>query len=282
MRPEERDALFEDQRGRLHAIAYRILGSPAEADDAVQETWLRLQGADAAAIENPAGWLTTVVSRIGLNMLRSRAYEQQAAERLPAPEPDDPEAEAELIDDVGRALLVVLGRLGPAERVAFVLHDLFSVPFDPIAEVLDRSRDATKQLASRARRRVRGAPVAQSPALDQERHLVAAFLDAARGGDLPALLTLLAPDVVRTTDAAGLPAEVRGVRNVLGEIAVFGRRARFADLALIDGAVGILVAPHGTLRAALTLTVTGGVIAGYSVLADPERLAALRLELLPA
>jgi RNA polymerase sigma-70 factor, ECF subfamily len=279
MPPDERTALFRTHRGQVHAIAYRMLGSATEADDAVQETWLRLQGTDPAAIENPAGWFTTVVSRICLNLLRSRDYQQRLATRLPPPESEDPEAEAELIDQVGRALLVVLSRLGPAERVAFVLHDLFSVPFEQIAPIVDRSRDAAKQLASRARRRVRGA---SPPDAAPNRSLVAAFLDAARGGDVRALLTLLAPDVVRTTDAAGMPAEVRGVRDVLGEIAVFGRRARFADVARIDGAAGIVVAPQGTLQAALTVTVAGGRITGYTVLSQPENLAALTIELLPA
>ncbi|HVX43705.1 MAG TPA: sigma-70 family RNA polymerase sigma factor [Mycobacteriales bacterium] len=279
MTSEERTALFRSHRAQVHAIAYRMLGSATEADDVVQETWLRLQGTDPATIENPAGWFTTVVSRICLNQLRSREYQQQLAARLPAPEPEDPETEAELIDEVGRALLVVLGRLGPAERVAFVLHDLFAVPFEQIALVLDRSRDAAKQLASRARRRVRGAPVATSA---PDRRLVAAFLDAARGGDLQALLGLLAPDVVRTVDTAGAPQEVHGVRDVLDEIAVFGRRARFADLVLIDGAAGIAVAPHGTLQSVLTVTVSGGTITRYSVIADPEHLAALDIRLVPS
>ncbi|WP_033261387.1 sigma-70 family RNA polymerase sigma factor [Amycolatopsis vancoresmycina] len=276
-------AEFEAERGRLRGLAYRMLGSAAEADDAVQEAWLRLSRADP--VDNLAAWLTTVVSRVCLDVLRSRkARREEAFEVFPEPVADaDPAGEAELADAVGRALLVVLDALGPAERIAFVLHDLFAVPFDRIAPVLDRTPVAAKKLASRARQRIRGGSPLPAADLARHRRVVEAFLAAARGGDLASLLDVLAPDVVRRADAAALPAgaalEVRGARAVAEETQVFGKRARFAATALVDGAVGVVVAPRGRLVLALAVTVEGERVAAYEVIADPARLAALHVTL---
>src|SRR5215475_1164861 len=241
---------FEAHRAHLRGVAYRMLGSLSEADDAVQEAWLRLARADLDDVQNLAGWLTTVVSRLCLDVLRARAgrHEDLVAQH----EPDvrggvEPEQEALLVDEVGRALLVVLDTLGPAERIAFVLHDLFAVPFDEIAPVIDRSPATTKKLASRARLRVRGTPVVGDADLRRHRRIVALFLAASRAGDVDAVLAVLDPDVVRRADRfaipAGRPLEARGARTVAEEIARFGERARLADLALVDGDVGIVVAP---------------------------------------
>jgi RNA polymerase sigma factor (sigma-70 family) len=282
---DELAAEFEAERGRLHGLAYRMLGSAAEADDAVQEAWLRLNRVDS--VDNLAAWLTTVVSRVCLDVLRSRkARREDPFEVLPEPAAGaDPAAEVELADSVGRALLVVLDALGPAERIAFVLHDLFAVPFDRIAPVLDRTPVAAKKLASRARQRVRGTSPLPPADLARHRRVVDAFLAAARGGDLGSLLEVLAPDVVRRADAAALPAgaarEVRGARTVAEETQVFGKRARFAEAALVDGAVGVVVAPRGRLLLAMAVTVEGERVASYEVIADPARLAALRVTLLP-
>lgn len=241
---------FEERRGRLRAVAYRMLGSLGEADDAVQEAWLRLSRAGDDGVDNLTAWLTTVVSRVCLDMLRSRASrrEDPYGDDLPEPSADElPEDEAVLADSVGLALLVVLDTLGPAERVAFVLHDLFAVPFDRVAAVLDRSRPAAKKLASRARHKVRGTPVVPGAELDRHREVVEAFLSAARGGDLGALLDVLAPDVVRHADPAvlppGVPAELRGARAVAEGTVLLRPRTRFATVALVDGDVGIVVAP---------------------------------------
>ncbi|MEU0536782.1 sigma-70 family RNA polymerase sigma factor [Amycolatopsis tolypomycina] len=277
-------ARFEAERGRLRGLAYRMLGSAAEADDAVQEAWLRLNRVDS--VGNLAAWLTTVVSRVCLDVLRSRkARREEPFEAVPEPVSDaDPAGEAALADSVGRALLVVLDALGPAERIAFVLHDLFAVPFDRIAPVLDRTPVAAKKLASRARQRVRGTTPLPPADLARHRRVVDAFLAAARGGDLESLLDVLAPDVVRRADAAALPAgvalETRGARAVAEETQVFGKRARFAEAALLDGAVGVVVAPHGRLVLALAVTVEGERVAAYEVIADPARLAALHVRLL--
>ncbi|AGP60720.1 sigma-70 family RNA polymerase sigma factor [Streptomyces rapamycinicus] len=282
---------FETHRGQLRAVAYRMLGSLSEADDAVQETWLRLSRADAEAVGNLTGWLRTVVSRICLDMLRSRTArrEEPVGQELPemARETGDgggPEDEAVLADSVGRALLVVLDTLGPAERIAFVLHDVFAVPFDRIAPIVERSPVATKKLASRARQKVRGIAAVPRAELDRQRRTVDAFLAAARGGDMAALLAVLDPDVVRRADRAALPEGVptvaRGARAVAEETAGFAPRARFAEPALVNGSVGVVVAPHGRLLLALTVTVEGGRIAAYEVIADPERLSGLELGLL--
>jgi RNA polymerase sigma-70 factor (ECF subfamily) len=279
-------AEFEAERGRLRGLAYRMLGSAAEADDAVQEAWLRLSRADS--VDNLAAWLTTVVSRVCLDVLRSRkARREEAFEVVPEPvDGTDPADEAALADSVGRALLVVLDALGPAERIAFVLHDLFAVPFDRIAPVLDRTPVAAKKLASRARQRVRGTSPLPPADLARHRRVVDAFLAAARGGDLTALLDVLAPDVVRRADAAALPVgaalEARGARAVAEETQVFGKRARFAEPALVDGAVGVVVAARGRLALALAVTVDGERVAAYEVIADPARLAALHVTLLSA
>jgi RNA polymerase sigma-70 factor, ECF subfamily len=270
---------FERQRGQLRAVAYRMLGSSSEADDAVQEAWLRLSRADVSGVHDLEAWLRTVVARLCLDALRSR----QARREEPLAEPAlggargaDPEQEALLVDSVGRAMLVVLDRLAPAERVAFVLHDLFAVPFDQIAPIVDRNPAAAKKLASRARLRVRGAGTVPRAELGRQRQVVDAFLAAARSGDLAALLAVLAPDVVRRADLVALQpggeSVVRGAEAVARQTMVLGPRARFAEPALVNGAVGAVVAPHGRLLIALAVTVRDGQIAAYDVIADPERL----------
>ena len=286
-RHDELARRFEAERGRLRAVAYRMLGSLGEADDAVQEAWLRLSRAGGDDIDNLAAWLTTVVSRICLDMLRARASrrEDPYGDELPEPGAGElPEDEAVLADSVGLALLVVLDALGPAERVAFVLHDLFAVPFDRIAAVLDRSLPAAKKLASRARYKVRGTPVVPGTELDRHREVVGAFLAAARGGDLGALLDVLAPDVVRHAEPAalppGVPAELRGDRAVAEGTVLLRDRARFAALALVDGDVGIVVAPGGRLLLALRVTVEGGRVAAYEVIADRGRLRGVEVAVL--
>ncbi|MFD5388418.1 sigma-70 family RNA polymerase sigma factor [Streptomyces sp. NPDC127074] len=282
---------FEKHRGPLRAVAYRMLGSLGEADDAVQETWLRLSRADAEAVGNLSGWLRTVVSRICLDMLRSRTArrEEPVGPELPdlareAGDGGDPEEEAVLADSVGRALLVVLDTLGPAERIAFVLHDVFAVPFDRIAPIVERSPVAAKKLASRARQKVRGVAAVPRAELDRQRRTVDAFLAAARGGDMAALLAVLDPDVVRRADRAalpeGAPTVARGARAVAEETAGFAPRSRLAEPALVNGAVGIVVAPRGRLLLALTLTVEDERITAYEVIADPGRLSRLELGLL--
>ncbi|MFI1333688.1 sigma-70 family RNA polymerase sigma factor [Streptomyces sp. NPDC020845] len=282
---------FETHRDRLRMVAYRMLGSLSEADDAVQEAWLRLVRGNTDNVDNLGGWLTTVVSRICLDMLRSRESrrEELAGHQLPdeRPDPDqsgDPEQEALLVDSVGRALLIVLDRLGPAERVAFVLHDMFAVPFDEIAPIVDRSPATAKKLASRARGKVRGAPALPNVELVRQRRVVEAFLAASRAGDIDGVLTVLAPDVIRRADRAALPAgrptEVRGARAVAEEIAAFGRNSRFAEPALVNGAVGIVVAPWGRLRLVLAVTVVGERITAYELIADPARLHQLDLTVL--
>jgi len=281
---------FEQDRPRLQAMAYRMLGSQPEAEDAVQEAWLRLSRSDADQVANLSGWLTTVVSRICLDQLRSRGTRREAVlgdeltASLPAPRSDggDPEHEAVLADSVGGALLVVLDALSPAERVAFVLHDLFAVPFDEVATVLGRSGDAAKQLASRARRRVRGAPgVERNP--DRQRKVVAAFLAASRNGDFAGLLALLHPDAMLRADAAavlaGAAAEVRGAAAVAE---TFSGRAQAARLALIDGAAGAAWLVGGQLKVVFNFTVVDGTVTAIELLADPAVLDELDVELLPS
>ncbi|MFJ8362125.1 sigma-70 family RNA polymerase sigma factor [Streptomyces sp. NPDC093984] len=286
---EELAERFEAQRGRLRAVAYRMLGSLGEAEDAVQETWLRLARTDAAEVENLPGWLRTVISRICLDMLRSRASRREDPEPVSDEVGADggasgPEEEALLADSVGLALLVVLDRLSPAERVAFVLHDSFGVPFEQIAPVVGRSTVTTKKLASRARHKVRGTSAPPPAELDGHRRVVEAFLAAARGGDLSGLLAVLAPDVVRRADAAALPPggapELRGARAVAGQTVLLRGRARFAEVALVDGAVGAVVAPCGRLRLVLKVTVEDGRITSYEAIADPVRLRGLALAVL--
>ncbi|KUL44630.1 sigma-70 family RNA polymerase sigma factor [Streptomyces regalis] len=280
---------FETHRGQLRAVAYRMVGSLDEAEDAVQETWLRLSRAGDDGIDHLAAWLTTVVSRICLDMLRSRAARREDPYGDEVPESGGgavPEDEAVLVDSVGLALLVVLDRLGPAERVAFVLHDLFGVPFDQVARVVDRSLPTAKKLASRARHKVRGTPAVPGAELDLHRQVVEAFLAAAQGGDLGALLGLLAPDVVRRADPAALPpgvaTELRGARAVAEGTVLMRGRARFAVPALVGGDVGLVVAPRGRLLHVVTATMRGGRISSYEVIADPARLCALDLAVLDA
>jgi RNA polymerase sigma-70 factor (ECF subfamily) len=271
---------FEEHRSHLRAVAYRMLGSAAEADDAVQEAWLRLSRAGGGRVENLGGWLTTVVGRVSLDMLRSRRSrrEDPLGTRLPDELPGhheggDPEQEALLADAVGPALLVVLETLTPAERLAFVLHDLFAVPFTEIAAVLGRSVAATRQLASRARRRVQGAPAAPGADPGRQRAVVDAFLAASRDGDFDALVALLDPDVVLRADPAavqaGADAELRGAPAVAG---TFSGRARFARPALVDGAAGAVWAPGGQPRIVFAFTIVGGRITDIDLVADPERL----------
>ncbi|MEV6559896.1 sigma-70 family RNA polymerase sigma factor [Nocardia sp. NPDC051756] len=281
---------FDTHRSHLRAVAYRMLGSVSEADDAVQEAWFRLARQDTDELDNLVGWLTTVVSRICLDMLRSRTARREEPLDLVADLGDaaydsDPEHEAVLIDSVGRALLVVLDTLGPDERVAFVLHDLFALPFDQIAPIVGRTTPTTKKLASRARQRVQGETTATATELAEQRHVVEAFLTAARGGDLTALLAVLAPDVIRVADPAALPAGlsavVRGAAAVAKETVLLQRRSRVAALAMVGGAVGIVVAPRGELLLALAVTVRDDRVAGYEVIADPARLLELDLAVLP-
>jgi len=281
---------FEAHRDHLRGVAFRMLGSRAEADDAVQEAWFRLARSDVATIDNLGGWLTTVVGRICLDGLRARqsrpedaagAAPDDAAHRGPATVPED---EALLADEVGLALLVVLDALGPAERVAFVLHDLFAVPFDRIAPIVDRSPVATKKLASRARQRVRGTPAVPAADLAGHRRVVDAFLRAARGGDLRGLVAVLDPDVVRRADdtlvAAGIAPVLRGASTVAEETAGNAARARFARAVLVDGHLGVVVAPAGRVRLVMALTLVGERITGIDVIGDPGRLARLELALL--
>jgi RNA polymerase sigma factor (sigma-70 family) len=279
---------FEADRGHLRAVAYRMLGSTGEADDAVQEAWLRLGRSQADEIENLRAWLTTVVARVSLDMLRARRSrrEEPIGPHLPEPivsheDGVDPEHEALLADSVGLAMLVVLDTLAPAERLAFVLHDMFAVPFDDIAPIVGRSPAAARQLASRARRRVQGAAPAPDPDLDRQREVVVAFLAAARGGDFDALVALLDPEVVLRVDRgalrAGASVEVRGAAAVAQEVRRFAPGARFARTALVNGAAGFVVAPRGRAVAVAGCTVADGRIVEMDVLADPDRLRELDL-----
>jgi RNA polymerase sigma-70 factor, ECF subfamily len=291
-------AVFEENRAHLRSVAYRLLGSMTDADDAVQDAWLRLTSADTSEVANLGAWLTTVVARLSLNMLRSRRRRSEqpvddswpAAASATAPGAPaaaaDPESEAVLADSVGLALLVVLDRLTPAERLAFVLHDMFAMPFTDVAAVLGRSAEATRQLASRARRRVRGAPgPVQVADLARQRQVAAAFLAASRGGDLAALVAVLDGDVTLRADAgaspSGRPAALRGAQAVARGAVVAAGRSRYSELAVVDGAVGIVFAPGGHLQVVLALTVSNHQIAAIDVIADPERLRRLELAVLP-
>ncbi|OZM82500.1 RNA polymerase subunit sigma-70 [Pseudonocardia sp. MH-G8] len=262
-----------------------MLGSRDEADDAVQEAWLRADRIDLDTVENPTGWLTTVTARVCLDMLRARrARPVPSAALVEAPDAVEPEAEAVLAESVGRALLVVLDRLSPAQRVAFVLHDLFAVPFEEVAAAVDRSVPAAKKLASRARERVRGTPVTDPARHAGHRRIVAAFLAASRGGDLDTLLELLAPDVVRRADRVAAPASarsVRGARQVADETREFAARARAGEVALVDGSPGIVIAPRGRLLAVLRVRIDGGRISEVDVIADPARLSRVALAVGP-
>jgi RNA polymerase sigma-70 factor, ECF subfamily len=279
---------FEAHRIHLRAVAYRMLGSLSEADDAVQETWLRLSRSDTSGVDNLAGWLTTIVARVCLNMLQSRKSRREEPVGADLPDPVagdedgiDPEHEALQADSVGLAMLVVLDTLAPAERLAFVLHDMFAVPFDEIAPIVERSPAAARQLASRARRRVQGAGVARDPDPPRQRAVVGAFLAASRGGDFDALLALLDPDIVLRADRAavqtGAAQEVRGAAAVAE---TFSGRAQAAQPALINGAAGAVWAPGGRPRVVFSFTVAGGKIVAIDLLADHERLRQLDLEIL--
>jgi RNA polymerase sigma-70 factor (ECF subfamily) len=285
---------FEANRRHLRSVAYRMLGSLSEADDAVQEAWLRLRRADAGGVENLRAWLTTAVARVCLDMLRSRRSRREEPLGARVPEPVvsredgvDPEHEALLADSVGLALLVVLETLSPAERLAFVLHDMFAVPFDEIAPVVGRSPVAARQLASRARRRVRGATLAPDVDVARQREVVDAFLAAARGGDFDALLAVLDPDVVLRIDRGalrpGASRELHGAAAVAEEAVRFGPRfAGLARPALVNGAAGVVVAARGRTVAIGGFTVAGGRIAAIDLLADPERLRELDVGVLDA
>src|SRR6202162_3932825 len=259
---------FEAERPHLQAVAYRVLGSLSEADDAVQEPWLHLSRSGTSGVENLGGWLTTVVARVCLDMLRSRESRREEPRAVHVPEPImsredgiDPEQEALLADSVGLALLLVLDTLKPAERLAFVLHDLFAVPFDEIAPIVGRSPTAARQLASRARRRVQGAATVPDTDLTRQREVVDAFLAASRGGDFDALLEVLDPDVVLRTDRAAVTAGAsREVRGALDVAKQFSGRARFAQPALVDGAAGAVWAPGGQPRVVFGFTITRGKI----------------------
>ena len=290
---QDRDWLaerFDEHRPHLRAVGYRMLGSLTEADDAVQEAWIRLNRSNAAEIENLGGWLTTVVARVCLNMLQSRKVRREEALGVHVPDPivgpadgTDPENEALLADSVGLALMVVLDTLQPSERLAFVLHDIFAVPFDEIAAIVGRSPQASRQLASRARRRVRGAPV-PDPDLGRQREVVEAFLAAAREGDFEALLAVLDPDIVLRAEGGAPPAppshEVHGARAVAEQASKFSSLARFTRLALVNGTVGLVSAPGGRPFSVLAFTIRDGRIVELDILADPARLAALDLKVL--
>ncbi len=289
---------FEENRAHLRAVGYRMLGSLSEADDAVQEAWLRLSRSETSGIENLGGWLTTVVGRVCLDMLRSRRSRREGPLEEPlgvhVPEPIvsradgiDPEREALLADSVGLALLVVLETLSPAERLAFVLHDMFAVPFEEIAPIVGRSPTAARQLASRARRRVQGTAPVPDADLTRQREVVDAFLAAARDGDFDALLAVLDPDVVRRADIgavrAGLSREVRGAQAVAEQALTFSKFARSARArpALVNGAAGIVSwSPDGRLFSVMGCTVRHGKIVEIDILADPTRLSQLNLALL--
>jgi RNA polymerase sigma factor (sigma-70 family) len=288
---DERDWLveaFEEHRSRLRAVAYRMLGSVSEADDAVQEAWLRVSRADTTGVENLAAWLNTVVARVCLNMLRSRRTRREEPLDGRTPEQvmagSDPEQEAVLADSVGLALLVMLDTLAPAERLAFVLHDMFDLPFDDIAPIVGKSPAAARQLASRARRRVKGADAAPDPDVARQRRVVDAYLAATRSGNFGALVTLLDPDVVLRADAASGPIPepimIRGARVVAEGALASADRARFAEPALVDGAPGLVMALRGRLVLVLAFTFADGAITGIDVIGDRDRLERIEIAVL--
>ncbi|MFG2551065.1 RNA polymerase sigma factor SigJ [Streptomyces sp. NPDC048581] len=282
---------FEEHRGHLKAVAYRMLGSLAEAEDAVQEAWLKLSRSDAADIENLGGWLTTVVGRVCLDMLRSRTRRhEEPLDDTFVPDPVirplstvDPEQEVLQADSVGLALLVVLETLEPAERIAFVLHDMFAVPFDEIAPIVDRTSAATRQLASRARRRVRGATPSAEPDLGRQRQVLDAFIAASRAGDFEALLAVLDPDVVLRADSGSLVGGaaaskvVRGAKSVAGQAMLFAHLAQYTRLVLVNGTIGAVNLPEGKPQSVMGVTIAHGRITEMYILADPERLGRLDL-----
>jgi RNA polymerase sigma-70 factor (ECF subfamily) len=275
---------FEANRAHLRAVAFRMLGSPAEVDDAVQETWLRLSRSGASGIDNLGGWLTTVVARVCLDMLRSRKSRREEPIGPHVPEPaahDDLGRDTDMADSVGAALLVVLETLNPAERLAFVLHDMFAVPFEEIAPIVGRTPAAARQLASRARRRVQGTPSVADADLSRQRQIVEAFLAASRSGDFEGLLAVLDPDVVFRADHAaqrlGALAEIRGAAAVAE---TFKGRAQAAKPALVDGALAVAVIFGGRLRIVLRLTIAGDKIAEVEAVADAERIGGFDVEVL--
>ena len=274
---------FEENRGHLRRVAFRILGSASEADDAVQEAWLRLNRSDAGEIGNLSAWLTTVVARVCLDMLRSRTSRREDALDAQASEPvaprgrgSDPEYEALLADSVGLALMVVLDRLAPAERLAFVMHDMFAVPFEEIAPIVGRSPEAARQLASRARRRVQGTGTAGAADLNARRDVVDAFLAALRGGNFEGLLAVLDPDLVFRADrfsaAAGKAVEIRGAETWARRAIAFAKGALHAETALVDGEPGIVLAPRGRLIRVVKLRFAHGKVVEVEVIGDPARL----------
>ena len=284
--PEPLAEQFETHRGHLRAVAYRMLGSISEAEDAVQEGWIRLGRTDVSAVENLRAWLTTVVARVCLDMLRTRTSRREAPLDMHVPDPvitpaDDPESSAMLADSVGLALLVVLEALDPAERLAFVLHDVFGMPFDEIAPIVERSPAAARQLASRARRRVQGSLPEADRDLQQQRRVVDAFLAAAREGDFEQLITVLDPDMVLRADGGPLTGAsrfVRGAQAVAEQAAMFSRLGLSNQVVLVNGHVGILSRrPDGKLFSVIGFTIAGGKIVEMDILADPERLRRLDL-----
>lgn len=279
---------FEADRGHLRAVAYRMLGSLGEAEDAVQETWFKLSRSDVSAVENLSGWLTTVVGRVCLDMLRSRGSRREDPLEYHVPDPvvrvvdgTDPEHTAELTESVGLALLVVLETLSPAERLAFVLHDMFAVSFDEIAEVVDRTPAATRQLASRARRRVRDATPAAGPDARRQREIANAFLAASRGGDFEGLLAVLDPDVVLRADGgrtlAAVSKIVRGAEAVIAQALMYAKFKQAALPVVVNGAPAYLSVVDGRPAVLMSFTIAGDRIVGLEILADPERLATLDL-----
>ena len=277
---------FEEHRPHLRAVAYRMLGSVTEAEDAVQEAWLRMERTSVSDVRNLGAWLTTIVARICLDMLRARGARHEApldeATTVVARDAVDPEAEAVLADSIGVALLVILQTLSPAERLAFVLHDMFDLPYAEIAPIVGRTENTAAQLAARARRRVRGKAPEPATDLVRQRHLVDAFYTAARDGDFDGLLALLDSDVVLRVDAAaaGTPTTIRGAQTVAANARAFSANARFAETAWVDGAVGIVVAPQGKLALVLRFGVVGEKITEIDIEADPQRLRRFSLAVL--
>jgi RNA polymerase sigma-70 factor, ECF subfamily len=281
---EQLTAEFEEQRPHLRAVAYRMLGSVSEADDAVQEAWLRASRADTGEVENMRAWLTTVVARVSLNMLRSRSSKREEPLDVHVPEPIvsgeglQPEHEALLADSVGLALLVVLETLNADERLAYVLHDMFALPFDDIAPILERSPAATRQLASRARRRVEGEAAVPDPDLGRQREAVGAFMAASREGNFEKLVAVLHPDVVLRADLGpGVSRFVRGAQGVVRQARMYHELDRFSRPALVNGAAGIVVASADRIYSVLGFTVANGKIVAIDILADPTRLERLAL-----
>ena len=289
--PERLAEQFEEHRPHVRAVAYRMLGSVSEAEDAVQEAWIRLSRTDVSGVDNLRGWLTTVVARVCLDMLRTRASRREDPLDVHVPDPiiaraitrgeEGPEADAMLADSVGLALLVVLEKLEPAERLAFVLHDVFGMTFEEVAPIVDRSVVATRQLASRARRRVQGQAPASEKDLRQQRRVVDAFLAAVQDGDFEALVTVLDPEIVLRADggaAKGMSRLVRGAQAVVAQAAAFSKLGLSSQVVLVNGNVGVVSRlPNGRLLSVIGFTIAGGKVVEMDTLADPERLSRLDL-----